>query len=71
MAAALPVIAFGRREIASGGMTQVHVAAALGNHESRCVSKCDLGERRIDPIDLADFARLYKRSLSYFVPNRS
>lgn len=35
------------------------------------VSKCELGERRIDPIDLRDFANLYGRPLDYFYPVRS
>jgi transcriptional regulator with XRE-family HTH domain len=38
------------------GLTQVHVAKAL--HRTQAfVSKCESGERRIDPIDLLDFAR--------------
>lgn len=31
------------------------------------VSKCELGERRIDPVELADFAMLYGQPLDYFV----
>ncbi len=48
------------------GLTQVQVAKALKRTQA-FVSKCELGERRIDPIDLADFARLYEQPLSYFV----
>ena len=48
------------------GLTQVQVAAALRRGQS-FVSKCERGERRIDPIDLADFARLYRKPLSYFL----
>lgn len=48
------------------GFTQVEVALALGKTQA-FVSKCELGERRIDPIDLAVFARLYRRPLAYFV----
>lgn len=48
------------------GLTQAQVAAALGKTQA-FVSKCELGERRIDPIDLADFARIYNRQLTYFV----
>jgi hypothetical protein len=48
-------------------MTQVEVAAKLGRPTSY-VSKCELGERRIDPIDLKEFATLYKRSFAYFLP---
>ena len=49
------------------GLTQVQVAKALGRHQSY-VTKCELGERRIDAIDLQRFARLYKRPFSYFLP---
>ena len=49
------------------GLTQVQVAKALGRHQSY-VTKCELGERRIDPIDLQRFARLYRKPLSYFLP---
>jgi len=31
------------------------------------VSKCESGERRVDVIELAEFARLYSKSLSFFV----
>jgi hypothetical protein len=31
------------------------------------VSKCESGERRIDPIDLAKFARLYKQPVDFFL----
>ena len=48
------------------GLTQVQVAAALGRTQA-FVSKCELGERRIDPIDLVGFARIYHRPMDYFV----
>jgi transcriptional regulator with XRE-family HTH domain len=51
------------------GMTQADVAKAFGRPLS-FVSKCELGERRIDPIDLAKFADLYDKPLEYFYPNR-
>lgn len=51
------------------GMTQVEVAAALRRPDS-FVSKCELGERRLDPIDLRDFADLYGKPLEYFYPER-
>lgn len=50
----------------AAGLTQVQVAKALGRTQA-FVSKCELGERRIDPVDLAQFARLYERPLTYFV----
>lgn len=47
------------------GMTQVEVAKALGRPVS-FVSKCELGERRIDPIDLKRFAELFEKPIEYF-----
>ena len=51
-----------RRE---AGLTQVNVAKAWGRTQA-FVSKCELGERRIDPLDLHDFARLYGKPLTFF-----
>ena len=51
------------------GMTQSEVAAAL-NRPLSFVSKCELGERRIDPIDLDKLAELYDKPLDYFLPKR-
>jgi transcriptional regulator with XRE-family HTH domain len=49
------------------GLTQVEVAKALKRPQSY-VTKSELGERRIDPIDLQRFAKLYHKPLSYFLP---
>ncbi len=49
------------------GLTQVEVAKALGRPQS-FVTKCELGERRIDPVDLQRFAKLYRKPLSFFLP---
>jgi transcriptional regulator with XRE-family HTH domain len=51
------------------GLTQSEVAAKLGRPLS-FVSKCELGERRIDPIDLRKFADLYDKPFEYFVPRK-
>jgi len=51
------------------GLTQVQVAKALGRPQS-FVTKCELGERRIDPVDLQRFAKLYRKPLSFFLPPR-
>ncbi len=48
------------------GLTQTDVAVALGKHQSY-VAKCESGERRVDVIELVEFARLYKKPLDYFV----
>ena len=47
------------------GFTQVKVAAALGKPQSY-VSKCESGERRVDIIELLDFAQIYNKSLDFF-----
>jgi transcriptional regulator with XRE-family HTH domain len=47
-------------------MTQVQVAKKLRRPQS-FVSKVESGERRVDVIELAEFARLYRKRLSFFV----
>jgi transcriptional regulator with XRE-family HTH domain len=49
------------------GLTQIAVAKALQRPQS-FVSNCESGERRIDAIELLEFARLYGKPLTYFVP---
>ena len=48
------------------GLTQREVAEALRLPQS-FMSKSESGERRIDIIELAAIARLYKKPLSFFV----
>ena len=48
------------------GLHQEMVAERLGVRQT-VVSKMELGERRIDPIDLADFAEIYGKSLEWFL----
>lgn len=48
------------------GLTQVEVSAALGRPQS-FVSKCESGERRVDVIELAEFGRLYKKPVAFFL----
>ena len=52
------------------GLTQGAVARALGRPVS-FVSKCELGERRLDPLDLRDFATIYEKPLEFFYPATS
>jgi len=47
-------------------LSQTQAAAALGKPQS-FVSKCEAGERRLDVIELGDFAKLYKRPLTFFL----
>lgn len=48
------------------GLTQVEVAQQLNQPQS-FVSKCESGERRVDVVELIDFAVIYKKPLLYFV----
>jgi ribosome-binding protein aMBF1 (putative translation factor) len=48
------------------GLTQSEVARNLRRPQS-FISKCESGERRIDVIELQEFARLYAKPLTFFV----
>jgi len=48
------------------GLTQAEVARRLGRTQA-FVSKCESGERRVDVVELAAFARLYSKELKFFV----
>lgn len=56
-----------RRARVDAGLTQVQVAVALGRPQSY-VAKCEAGERRIDVVELEQFARIYRRPIQYFLP---
>jgi transcriptional regulator with XRE-family HTH domain len=49
------------------GLTQAQVAAELGRPQS-FISKCESGERRIDPVELESLGRLYGKPLHFFLP---
>lgn len=53
----------------AAGLTQVEVAAWLGRPQS-FVSKCETGERRVDVVELNEFAKLYGKPLHYFLPRK-
>jgi transcriptional regulator with XRE-family HTH domain len=46
-------------------LTQVEVANRLGKPHS-FLSKCELGERRVDYAELQQLAQIYKKDLSFF-----
>jgi transcriptional regulator with XRE-family HTH domain len=48
------------------GLTQDQVAQLLNRGQSY-VSKCEVGDRRVDVIELQEFARLYHRPIGYFL----
>ncbi len=47
------------------GLTQVEVAKRLGKAHS-FISKCELGERRVDFVELQQLARIYDKDISLF-----
>jgi DNA-binding XRE family transcriptional regulator len=49
------------------GLSQVQAAKALGTTQSH-ISKAESGQRRIDVIQLKEFAKLYRKEFTYFVP---
>ena len=49
-------------------LTQAAVADKLGKPQSY-VSKCESGERRVDLVELLDFARVYRQEISFFLPD--
>ena len=52
-----------RRE---AGLTQVEVAKRLGKAHS-FLSKCELGERRVDFVELQQLAKIYGKDISFFL----
>lgn len=47
-------------------LNQMQVAKSLGTSQSH-ISKVESGQRRLDVIQLEEFAKLYGKTLSYFV----
>ena len=47
------------------GLTQVQVAKRLRRTQT-WVSKCELGERRVDFVELEEFASAYNKGLEFF-----
>jgi len=48
------------------GLDQVEVAEKLGKTQSY-VSKIESGQRRFDVLQLKEFAKIYKKDISYFI----
>jgi len=59
-----------RRARQDARLTQIDVARLLGRPQS-FVSKCEAGERRVDIIELEDFARVYRKPLAFFSSKRA
>ena len=54
----------------AAGLTQAEVAKKLRRSQT-WVSKCELGERRVDFVELEDFANAYGKQLSFFGTGRN
>ena len=52
---------------AEAALTQVEVANRIKRPQS-FVSKIESGERRVDVVELSELARVYGRSLDFFLP---
>jgi transcriptional regulator with XRE-family HTH domain len=50
----------------SAGLTQAQAARRLGRAHT-FISKCELGERRVDFVELQQFARVYSKAIEFFV----
>lgn len=48
------------------GLTQVEVGKKLKQPQVY-VSKIERGERKVDALELAEFAKIYKKPLDYFL----
>lgn len=48
------------------GLDQMKVAKLLGKTQSY-ISKIESGQRRIDIVQIKEFAKIYKKSLSFFI----
>jgi len=48
------------------GLTQVEAGKRLKKPQAY-ISKIERGERRVDAVELAEFTKIYGKSMSYFV----
>lgn len=48
------------------GLTQIEAGEKLKKPQSY-ISKVERGERGVDAVELAEFAKVYKKSMDYFV----
>ncbi len=55
-----------RKAREDSNLDQADVAKLLGKTQSY-LSKIESGQRRIDLVQIKDFAKIYKKSVSYFI----
>ena len=51
---------------AEAGLTQIEAGKKLRKPQSY-LSKVERGERKIEAIELADFAKIYNKDINYFI----
>lgn len=56
-----------RQARADAGLSQTAVAKALRRPQTY-VSKAEIGERRLDVLEVQEFAKLYHKPFTYFFP---
>ena len=54
-----------RQARAEAGLTQIELGQAVGRSQT-WVSKCELGERRVDVVELAELAQVLGKPLEWF-----
>lgn len=57
-----------RKARKDAGLTQVELAKKLGRNQS-WVSKKESGERRMDPVELCEIAKVYELPIHAFLPD--
>ncbi len=55
-----------RKARLEAGLTQLQVANKIGRPQSH-ISNIESGQQRVDVIELKRFAKLYNKSINYFV----
>lgn len=59
-----------RKARTEASLTQVEVARQLGRPQS-FIAKCESGERRLDVVELATLAKIYKKPVTFFLGRKS
>jgi len=54
-----------KRARTEAGLTQCEVCTKMGKSSS-FISKCELGERRLDYVELQKLAQIYRKPVSFF-----
>ena len=58
-----------RRARREADMTQVEAARALGVTQ-QFLSRTETGDRRLDPVELEEFARIYSKPIGFFLGSK-